>query len=266
RGRAAVALGLLAIASILLACGTSFPPTRGVFRWLYQAIPGFSLFREPQKWVAALLFAYALLAAPAVDWLIERAGRPDTQEDEAVPQRRGLQLHAAPEQILTVVALLAVVLFYGRTMIFNTAALRPVSFPKDWTTVDSITREQPSRLLIFPWHLYMTFDFTGHRIANPAETFFNSPVVASDSIEVGSIRTQVHNPESKLVESVLFDPGGHERLPIVMSRLCTRWLVVFKAADWTSYEWLDAAPSLRRAFDGPTIRLYEDPSVRCRKD
>lgn len=252
RRRVAIAMSALAVLGILLAAGTSFPPTAGIFRWLYETVPGFTVFREPQKWVAVVVFAYAILMAPAVDRLI-RFASPEPRIAGRVPFERAT----------VVVACLAVIGFYGRTMILNFDVLRPVRFPADWHAVNDTMRESPSRALVFPWHLYISFTWTGNRIANPADTFFDVPVVSSDSIEVGTIRTQSRNPESHAVERILFEEGKRDELPNLLASLCTRWVVLYKAADWESYAWLDSSPALTRAFDGPTIRLYRASIPRC---
>jgi len=254
RRRAAVTLAALAILGIALASGTSFPPTAGTFRWLYTTVPGFTVFREPQKWVAVVLFSYALLAAPAVDRLARFADPPESGS------------HRFPTALVAaMLACIGLIAFYGRSMILNFDALRPVRFPADWHTANDTMRREESRALIFPWHLYITFPWTGNRIANPAETFFDVPVVASDSIEVGSIRTQSRNPESHAVERVVFDDGGHDLLDETLAGLCTRWVVLYKTADWETYAWLDSSPILTRAFDGPTIRLYRAAIPDCTK-
>lgn len=251
---AAIGLAGLAVAGIILAAGASFPPTAGAFRWLYRNVPGFTVYREPQKWSAVVLFAYAGLASPAVSALTEWTDRGNRAPDHP----RLIRL----ESIMVAATLLGIVLFYGRTMIMNTTTLRTSSFPADWYAVNERINQQPARVLVFPWHMYMTFDFTGRRIANPAPVFFDAPVLASEAPDHGSIRAYSRSPDSLLVERALLKTRTPSGLLEALSKLCTPWIVLFKAADWEGYNWLETS-GLYRTLDGPTIRLYRVPALRC---
>src|SRR5439155_16778456 len=97
---------------------------------------------------------------------------------------------------------LVVPLVYGNTLVWNWSRLRPIHFPSEWSAADrSMTAQGGGRMLFLPWHLYISLSFTHYRVANPAPWFFSVPVLSGDDVEVGSIRTQSVNPDSKIVES-----------------------------------------------------------------
>ena len=239
--------------AIVLASGTSFPATEGLFRWAFDTIPGFKLFREPQKWVALLPLAYALLGAVGLDRLLgERTG----------PRPRSVTAFVAG-----FVALM-LPLAYAWTLVWNWERLRPVEFPADWSAADDLIESQGGgRMLFLPWHLYMTMSFTEHRVVNPAPYFFSAPVLSGDNVELGTIRTQSTDPESEAVEAALFTPEGRRTFGDALARLCVRWVVLAKEDDHRGYEWLRSVPQLDLAMDTPGLivwRVDATPSPACR--
>ncbi|HEV3473936.1 MAG TPA: alpha-(1-_3)-arabinofuranosyltransferase family protein, partial [Actinomycetota bacterium] len=97
--RFAIGLAVTGGVALLLAAGTSFPPTAGVFRWLFDHLFFFRIFREPQKFLALVVLAYAVFGAGGFDHLKAR-------------------LASVPGAALGVVSTLAVVA-YGYTMLWG---------------------------------------------------------------------------------------------------------------------------------------------------
>jgi hypothetical protein len=64
-------LGGLSALSLLLALGDNTP----VFPWLFEHVPGFSLFQSPARWTIWLVFALALLSSFGVDAWRRPTGR-----------------------------------------------------------------------------------------------------------------------------------------------------------------------------------------------
>jgi hypothetical protein len=73
RKRLAWFLTIAGALAILLAAGTSFPPTAPAFRFLYQHVGWFRLYREPEKFLVVLVLVYALAGAAALEWIRWRA-------------------------------------------------------------------------------------------------------------------------------------------------------------------------------------------------
>jgi hypothetical protein len=241
--RLGIGLVILIPIAVVLASGTSFSPTRGAFLWLYENVPGFKLFREPQKWVALLPLCYALLAAIGLDRLLK------TTDESAPRDRRFLALVG--------IAALLIPCAYAWTLLWNWERLRPVRFPSDWAVAERTMRDEGGGTVLFlPWHLYMTMSFTRHRVVNPAPSYFTGPVIAGDNVELRGIYTQSQNPVSKAVEQVLFDPTHRSDFQRTLASLCVRWVALANEADVEDYAWLRSTSGLEGVLDGPRITLW----------
>lgn len=243
--RLGIALLVIIPVAIVLASGTSFSPTRGLFRGAFDNVPGFKLFREPQKWVAVLPLCYAILGAIGLDRLLQ----PTKTRNETKRERR----------LIASVGVVAVLIpcAYAWTLLWNWDRLRPVRFPSDWAAAEQTMRDGGGgRLLFLPWHLYMTMSFTGHRVVNPAPSYFTGPVISGDNVELGNIRSQSQNPVSRRIEAVIFNSDEQANLEPTLRDLCVRWVALAKETDHESYRWLFELEGLQTALDGPTITLF----------
>lgn len=221
----------------LLATGTSFSPTKGAFLWLYDNLPGFKIFREPQKWVALLPLGYAILGAIGLERLL--------------PERRS-KLAAAGALVVILIPIA-----YSWTLVWNFDRLKPARFPRDWAVADRMMQsDRTGGALFLPWHLYMTLSFTGTRVANPAPAYFSTRVISGDNLEVPGIQSQSNNPDSRLIEATLFTNEGRERLADILTKLCIRWVIFAQEVDAQNYFWLDRSPALEKTHDGPRLTLW----------
>jgi dolichol-phosphate mannosyltransferase len=154
---------------VVLALGARGPVTGDLFRAVVDHVPAARSFREPQKGVALVVFAYAFLGSRAVDSIVcwARSSRRMT----------GAMLASA---------ILVLPLMYGyRELGGLWGALGTSTYPAAWTQARSILDQEAtgSNTLFLPWHGYFALSFANHRVvANPAPTFFDTPVVASRSV------------------------------------------------------------------------------------
>lgn len=157
-------LGIVLVAAgtlgVLLGAGTAFPPTAELFRWLFTRVPFIGAYREPQKFLALTVLAYAVFGAAGLERL-SRTGR--------------WVLAVAP-------IALASVLLYGHAMLWGLSGEVQLSrYPASWTEADRLMKRRgDGGLLVLPWRLYDDWTFTGARIvANPAPSFFSGREVLS---------------------------------------------------------------------------------------
>jgi hypothetical protein len=156
-GSALAAGGVL---GVLLGAGTAFPPTASAFRWLFTHVPFAGAYREPQKFLALTVLAYAVFSAVGLERL-SRGGR--------------WALAVAPIAV-------AAVLLYGNGLLWGLAGKVDLShYPPSWAEADRVMKKRgDGRLLVLPWRLYEDWTFTGARIvANPAVSFFSGREVLS---------------------------------------------------------------------------------------
>jgi hypothetical protein len=238
------ALAISMFVSLILACGISFAPAAGVFRWTIGNVPGFKIFRESQKWAAILALGYAILGAAGLDL--------------ALAPGKGLPATSSSRRVTALVGIIAVLLpiAYAWTLVWNHGRLTPVRFPSDWAAVDRVVSKQPDRMLFLPWHLYISLSFTRRRVVNPAPYYFSVPVVSGDGVEAGGIRTQSTNPESRDIERALFTPEGRSAFADALIRRCIGWVVLARESDYRGYAWIEGTRGIEQVLDRPRMRLW----------
>jgi hypothetical protein len=158
--RLGLALVVAGAVGVLLGAGTAFPPTAEVFRWLFEHVPFVGAFREPQKFLALTVLAYAVFGAAGLAWLTR--------------SRRWVVV-AAPIAVGSV-------LLYGYAMLWGLSGQIELShYPDSWSQADRLMKRRgEGSLLVLPWKLYEDWTFTDARIvANPTLTFFSEREVLS---------------------------------------------------------------------------------------
>jgi hypothetical protein len=236
------AVAAIGVFGFVLALGDASSLTRGCFTYLLDHVSFLRSFREPQKGVALLAFAYAFLGAAAVEDLI------------AHPPR----LRWAPHAVA--VLLVALPLVYGyRTFGGLWGALDTSRFPHAWEKAnDRLKREAPaSRTLFLPWHGYFALGFAQHRVvANPAPSFFDTPILASRSVGEGSGDTDQSDPEQRYVTDLLARGSHAPNLAACLAPLGVTHILLAKEADWEQYRFLDRGPDFTAVERHADLVLY----------
>lgn len=158
---------------VLLAAGFGLffaaGPAPGVWHvntWLYEHVPGLSGLREPQKLLALLALAYALLAAYGVDFLI----------------RLKLRMFTLMVSLVGVASMTLMVLpiWWGAN-----GQLQPAQYPPSWYAFEDILRAEPqAKAVVLPWELYTEDTFADTLVAVPAKAFYGDRVILSQRMEV----------------------------------------------------------------------------------
>ena len=186
--RIPVALLVIGVIGYFLALGTQ-GPTGPLFRWAYFHVPFFAVMREPQKFLMLTAMAYSVFFG----WGVERLVGPT----------RRLRLDARTAGAATLAFLLP--LAYTPTIFDGLAGQVTAShLPTSWQAADSLMGDGPGQVLFLPWHLYLSFPFTGERvIANPATTSFRRSVISGDNVEAGGVETASTSPRSAYLTDLL---------------------------------------------------------------
>lgn len=227
----------------LLALGDQ-GPTGSVYRWLFVHVPGFAVMREPQKFIALVALAYAMLfgygAERVLTWL--RAG-----------WLRGF----AGTMVLALPIVYTPTLFLGLG-----GQVRVSHYPQSWYEADRATDDGQGKILFLPWHQYLSFPFTGRIIANPANSFFARDVIQGDNVELPGLRSASSLTRSAYLEFLysrgdqlcafgrLVEPAGVE------------YVVVAKTLDWGGFRWLERQPDLELVLDRPEITVFRNLAYR----
>jgi hypothetical protein len=209
--------------------------------WLSQFIPFVAGYREPHKFVNLVVIGYAILGAFGVAYIVERA----TEKFDEIGG-----------QVATIICLL-LVLAATPTMLWGFAGqLSPRTYPSEWSAMNTALKDKVNgeRVLFLPWHQYQKYSFSGRIIANPAEKFFEVPMVISDEPEFKDIQPTIPNQEKRDISSALKQPDDLAR---VLKDHTVRYILLAKEEGEDDYGYLDRADSIRLISEDTRFKLYE---------
>lgn len=246
------AFGAVAVLSVLLAAGIS-GPIAGVFEFLFNNVFFFKGFREPQKFVALLVLAYAYLGGLGV------------AEFEKIARDPARSAGARKIGACLIIALaLSTPFIYSFTM-FNGfwGQLKPTDYPKDWYEVNDFLNqdEQDFKVLFLPWHAYMDFKWLPNaqkRLANPASVFFDKPVIQGDNMEAGSIYSSSTNPVSKYIEFLIGNRDKLNNLGELVATLNVKYIILTKEVDYKLYDFLYEQEDLELIKDTENLVIFKN--------
>lgn len=242
----------LAVLSGLLAIGPRVDFISGLIRFLWENVSVYRAFRDSYKFVGLLALAYAFLGAYGLQSLLKILHA--TFETEA-SRRLSIRIVGATALILPVLYTLPLFGLWGQ--------MPSTTYPADWTKVRAMMDEDKSdfNILVLPWHMYLEFPWLENRskrLANPASNFFTQPTLTGDNLEIEGSSSNSSNPVSAYIEAVLKQGDEVRDMGKLIAPLNARYIVLFKAADVNTYNYLATQKDLERVFDGPTIALYRN--------
>ncbi len=253
-----VPLILTGLVAFFFAVGVAYEPFKPAVLWFYHHIPFFRGFREPQKFVALLVFVYAIFGAVGVDDLLGRI--------ERIKNKR-----ARIFKLVAPAFFLLIPLAYSPGMLWGFhGQIKPSNYPASWFQVDEFLKNDYDdfRTLFLPWHQYIYLSFAHTVIANPAERFFHKPVIAGDNMEFGPIYTQSTRPESKYIEQEIL---GNKSKFIAMkgkppelhlgeklNHFKIKYIIMAKDSDFFNYTYIANSPDMKLVYDSPELAVYEN--------
>ena len=193
RSRILIFLCIVGFAALVFGLGIATQWTKDINLFLYEYLPLFRGYREPQKWIWLLMIAewwifvlwmsYLILMVRAYFW----------------------------RWILFWLTLLALFL-WSPGMIFGfRGQLTTMAYPESFYALKRtlLWDMTVKKILILPWHSYIGCDWTeGRVIANPLPQFFLPlKTVSADNIEMRGLYTNSVNPESRVIEQFLRSEG-----------------------------------------------------------
>jgi hypothetical protein len=226
----------------LLALGDASVLTRGTYTFLLEHVSALRSFREPQKGVALLAFAYAFLGTAAVEDLIAN----------------GLRIRWARAALVAL--LIGLPLLYGYRVLGGLwGQLETSHYPSSWTQANERLKSEArdSRTLFLPWHGYFSLDFAhGRVVGNPGSSFFSTPILASRSVSEGRDQADESDAVERYV-ALLLDRGRHvSDIGACLAPLGVTHVLLAKQADWRRYSFLDRSRGLTAVERWPDLVLY----------
>jgi hypothetical protein len=236
-------LGALALVGIGLGAGID-GPLGTVYRKAFDTLPLFETMREQQKWVALTLIAYAVTIGGAVEALVY-----------VVRRRRRFR-----QRLLAAVSAAAIsgaALSAAPALVWGLGGQIQVShYPRAWYAADAAMGEGEGSVLFLPWHGYQPFSFTGGRtIATPGSAFLRRPVVASDSVEIGALRSDSVSKRIAYLDRLIAN-AGNGRFGRLVAPLGVEYVWLARDREAGAYVWLDRQPDLKRVLHTPELDLY----------
>lgn len=227
-------LVVAAIISLVLASGVTYPSFAPIFNYLFEHLIIFKGMRDSQKFVAIIVFVYAVLGSLGVHELCSNIST----------NKRFTSLTKDKQRIFSFILagiILAVPLLYSVT-IFNgfSGQVTPKDYPPEWYEINDLLMNDTKDVdvLFFPWHMYMTFGWSERRIANPASIFLDKPVISGQNAEVGSIQTQSSNPTQYYMEYLLEHKNEITNFGELITPLNVKYIILAKELDYQKYDFL----------------------------
>lgn len=235
--RFVILFGLICITSGVLLAGTP------LIEQVSKILPYVDGYREPHKLVNLIVLGYALLGAFGVAYMQKWAKR-----------RYGngsLNLVGALCLCLPIIITPTMLWGFG-------GQLTPRQYPQEWNTLNKKLKAdlpEGNRVLFLPWHQYATYSFSGGRIiANPAQKFFEVPVVISDEPEFQNISPTTPNDEKRRIAAALRQP---DHLADVLKDLGVEYVILAKEQDSEKYDFLNHMTDFHSVNENDKLKLYK---------
>src|SRR6266540_2610070 len=238
--RIGVLVGVAGILGLFLAMGSQ-GPSGALFSWLFRHFAPLRIMREPQKFLALLALACAVLFGLGIKAV--RAGAAS----------------ARTRKLAVVLVLLLPCLYVFRMFWGFAGYARPSSFPASWAQADRLMGDGIDGVLVLPWEQYLPFPFTQeHVVANPLRWYFRRQAIAGDTVGLGTVQPRYANPVSAYLGYLVANGERIDAFGNLVSPLDVKYVVLAKVADWRAYEWLYRQRDLRLVREWNDLALFEN--------
>lgn len=218
------------LATVLLASATSI----SWLRFLYDYVPFYSSMREPHKWVMVLVIMYTALFAYTLNHISKRY----------------------ETNLFSYIFILLLLIVQFRFLFGFWGQVRPVEFPLGWQAAEEyISTDNPGcsrKILMLPWHMYLSYPFTKKIVANLGGHYFSCPVISGTNMEWGGIYDNNYNSESARVGRWL---QLKSQLTVPPENI--GYIVLVKTVDWELYRVIDNNQNLEKVLENDDLLVYK---------
>lgn len=226
RPAAIIMIGCVVVGTVLAASP--------LVQWLSQVFPLLGGYREPHKFTVLVVLGFGVLAAFGVHAFVRRR-----------KHKKGWAVAC-----LALPLLITPIMFWGAA-----GQLRSVDYSKEWYELNKqLKNNMPvgRQALFLPWHMYAPYSFSNERIiANPAEKFFEAPMIISDNPEFANIAPNLHDTTRQQIANLVQNP--HD-ISSQLQDLSISHVVLAKEQDWEEYDFLQELPVL---YENDKLIVYE---------
>lgn len=240
---------VLAIISLVLATGISTPYFSDLYTFLFDKVVIFKGFRDSQKFVVLLALAYSYLGGLGVDEIFQQ-----------LKPKYTIMKRAAFSLVFGVLAVTTPLVYSTNMLLGFNHQLTITQYPSEWNEVNIFLNRQGGdfKVLFFPWHSYMDFNWSRGRLLNPAASFFDRSVIQGENIEVGDIETQSINPEQHYIQFLLENNKEIHNWGELIAPLNVRYIILAKESNLTNYDFLYRQLDLTVVLDNSRIVLFQN--------
>ena len=242
----AIGLIIVYIIAVVLAVGIRLPIAREITYWLFDNIPFYKGLRETQKWAALIVLVYAVFLAIGVRELFSK---------------KIIQNNAFINKMF----LSGIIIMQTPLLLWGLGGqVKPIQYPNDWREINEFiklesykveSKKCDDKILFLPWHMYMSFKWIGAIVANPANRFFDCPVISGTNMEFGGIYDNSQSKEGRAVQLWLASRGRTDFL--TAGSFGVKYIILAKEVDWQNYLWLNFNPQVKLIKETEMIILYE---------
>lgn len=236
--------GAIAVAGfigLILAIGVSWNVTAPLTYFLHQYLPFYAGYREPHKWLALLVVAYAYLGAMGISWLAQNA---KTKKYSTY---------------IFGVAIILPILFTPNLAWGAAGQLKSVQYPDGWKQAATALQDAPAdtNILVLPWHMYLHVDFADRVVANPTRYYFTQNMIVGDNPELKGVPVGNKDAIHRYVNNIMLpqrktitDAG------VQLEALDIQYVMLLKEADYDQYGWVQKQKGLTQSFDNESMTIY----------
>ncbi|MFH7873401.1 MAG: hypothetical protein QW449_02540, partial [Candidatus Aenigmatarchaeota archaeon] len=100
------------------------------------------------------------------------------------------------------------------------------------------------------------------RIANPARTFFEKPIISAENIEAGGIYSQTSNAILRYIELLLSKSSEIDNFGELISLVNVKYILLTKEVDWKNYLWLKDQKDLEIVKETENFIIFKNNKYR----
>jgi hypothetical protein len=195
------------------------------------------LLRDGQKFLIPYALVVALGFALGAERLADRLAR---------------RFEPAAGRVLLTSAVLLPIVLLPDLAFGGAGALRPVRYPADWDAVATRVAAAPGEVLSLPFEGYQRYAWArGAVVRDPAPRYLDAPVLMNDALRVGTVTVDGESPR-------VAQAREHLAAGRPAAALGVRWVLVRRES--TGDPPASVLTGLDLAYDGPHLRLWENPS------
>lgn len=216
-----------------------------LFSSLFTALPLAMGMREPHKFVGLVAVVFSVCIGWSLAAIIAYIGR--------------LYKNRYVTAAITACALL-VPFAWTPTMLGGMhGQLQPRTYPAEWFAANDFLNADRSnfKALFLPWHGYQRFDFSGRIIMNPADRFFDKPMLVSNELEFrGAAPTFPDQTKTYITKTLLPQAPIRNDLAERLNNITIKYVVI--AQEDTGSEYVAHQPDIQLVFNTAKIKIYQN--------